>query len=414
MALITLMSLILLSALALQSVSCFSFNNKPQDTKTFPRATPVRLNAVRKPVPRNPRRAYPLVSKDELYFSIEVTLGGQSVYLEVDTGSSNIWAIEKGYICQPGWSCDYGTGIQLNSNFEQLPDETFVTGYADTQGASGIMVNTSVEVAGILIPEQRVGLATSASNETHFVLYTVGDGVISGYLGLAYPILTSETDDGFAQHYSSVPNTIFQEGLADPIFALAISRDASNTGFGGYMTIGGVPDLSDAAVNAVLPYGSAPIVINPVVDASQVTDYAIYVDALGWSSPSGTGSGEDSASVLYIVDSGTTITHVPDADAASINALFNPPATQDDNGNYLVLCDAKAPDIYITVGGVKLPINPVDLILPGTGTCYSSIQGLLKTFPAGIIGDTMLRSLLAVFDWGEQMVHLASRPEYES
>lgn len=239
---------------------------------------------------------------------------------------------------------------------------------------------------------------------------------MSGFIGMAYPSITSAYDGSTPVTYSSILNTMFTEGLVDPLFSMAISRDASQSGFGGYLTIGGIPDISDPYINAASIFGSAAIELNPEDELTgQFSNYAINVDAVSWSSSSGADTATNSTSFLYIVDSGTTLSHFPNDIAAAVNALFQPPATLGSNGLYSVSCSAIAPLISVTVGGVILPINPVDLKWSGgTDGCASGVQGLLPSYPIGILGDSAMRSLLAVFDWGEKMVHLASRLDYES
>lgn len=237
---------------------------------------------------------------------------------------------------------------------------------------------------------------------------------MSGLIGMAYSSITTAEQGTTQIHYSSIMDTIFTDGLADPYFSIAISRDASGSGLGGYLGIGGVPDVSDPQINVTSDYGSAPMDLNPGFQLDQLSNYVISVDAVSWVDPSRSTVVVENTPFPYLVDSGTTLSSVPDSDAEAINGLFQPPATLDSNGYYTVPCDAIPPQISITVGGVVLPINPVDLILSGEGSCLSGVQPLTSGQQYGYVGDTFLRSLLAVFDWGEQQVHLASRPLYES
>lgn len=244
---------------------------------------------------------------------------------------------------------------------------------------------------------------------------------MSGMVGLAYPRGTTAAAGSKTLQYSSLMNTIFQEGLADPLFSIAISRDASNKGYGGYLAIGGIPDTSHPEINVSSDWSSADIQPNPLMDSgSEFTNYVIEVDSIQWSDSRGSSSPMfdlDSESFLYLVDTGTTFTFVPKADAAAVNALFQPPARLDADGYYEVQCDATPAQLNLTVGDQLLLINPDDLILEraaGDNRCYSGVQPIMPDYPIGILGDTVLRSLLAVFDWGEKKVHLASRPFYDS
>lgn len=106
-------------------------------------------------------------------------------------------------------------------------------------------------LAGITVPQQEIALAQQAAWQ--------GDGVTSGIIGLAYPALTAAypgTDPRLdvycspggrnpkcnqVQYSSLTDNMFFKQRLTRPIFALALSRDESRSGSGGYLTIGGIP-----------------------------------------------------------------------------------------------------------------------------------------------------------------------------
>ncbi|OAP59491.1 hypothetical protein AYL99_06789 [Fonsecaea erecta] len=366
------------------------------------------MKTVQRGSPRSKHRRQSEVLFDpgyESHFLIEVSLGSQSVGLLVDTGSSDTWAVKAGFDCDPGFRCDFGDAITVDKAFELLPDAEFVINYLDTSYASGPLANTSVEIAGLTVPEQTIGLA----DELGFV----GDGVMTGLIGLAYPCLTSALKSGQRAIYSSIINTIFYEGLTEPLFSMAISRDASETGFGGYLTIGGVPVRSDPRINALGEYGSAPLKLNPEVlgCGNYLTHYTIIPDGFAWSDTSGDSGGRNVTPALYIVDSGSTLSRFPPAIAKAVNALFDPPAQLNAQGLYVVPCDATLPRLSLFVDGVELPINPIDLIWFSGSKCLSGVQSIQGTSRVGIIGDSLMRSLLVVFDWGEKMVHFASRPK---
>jgi hypothetical protein len=79
----------------------------------------------------------------------------------VDTGSSNTWSISSGYTCLAGDSCHLGDPIQVDDNFELIQESTFYTSYVDGSSGTGALFNTSVQIAGITVPEQTIGLVKS-------------------------------------------------------------------------------------------------------------------------------------------------------------------------------------------------------------------------------------------------------------
>jgi aspergillopepsin I len=250
-----------------------------------------------------------------------------------------------------------------------------------------------------------------------------GDGTSSGLLGLGRnagtslykgntPSATSDSDsDSWSDRiqYSSVINSIFSNNLTPSVFALALSRDDSATGFGGYLTIGDVPDISDPYVNASSQYATVPFLSDPETDT--ISGYSIQYDGLSWS------GGSSSLMERTIVDSGTIFIYVPSSAAEAVNSLFDPPATLTDEGLYQVDCKATAPEGFaVIIGGMSFPINVQDMGWYSTynGFCYSAVQDSKLVGEANILGDPFLRSVLAVYDWGNEQMHIASRTYYES
>jgi hypothetical protein len=382
---------------------------------------PTKLKAITGlPSHRNqPRQADLIDVRYERSFLTEVAFGGQKVDLIVDTGSSNTWVALAGFECEDGWPCAFGATVEIDASFKTIEGEHMNITYYDGSYINAIVGNDIVTIAGVTVPEQTVGFATLVSRKItgldHYnsgILTTKiqaafsGDGVSAGLVGMGYNSGTSifegtdpSTDSANNRiSSSSIMNTIFQDGLTAPLFALAISRDASQTGFGGYLTIGSIPDISDPYVNASLEYASAPIQGGP----GMVFGYEIIYESLAWDGGSG-GSGQNATPANAIVDSGTIFIHIPAADdAAAVNALFVPPATLVD-GAWQVSCDAQPPNFSVTVGGVYLPVNPADLIWYNAdgGVCMSGIQ---SNTGITILGDPFLRSVLAVFDWGSEQI----------
>ena len=220
--------------------------------------------------------------------------------------------------------------------------------------------------------------------------------------------------------YSSILDTIFNvEKAADPLFSLAISRDESNTDNGGKNAIGRVLDLDDLEVNATNAFGHAPLLSDESNPITILSGYSIAIDSIscGTTTENYTKYAAGSAANgVYVVDSGTTLSFVPTHVAKAVNALFVP-AAERSGGLYYVICNATTPYVSLTIGGVELPISPKDLIYGalagGQGLCLYSV-GDSDVDGVDFIGDSFLRSMLAVFDWGESEIRFARRPYYET
>ena len=369
-------------------------------------------------------------------FATNVSFGAQQFVAIVDTGSSDTWLVESGFTCVnitdnstlTEADCYFGSsGYTPDSTFVQIPDENFNITYGDGEYLNGIVGYDQVTFSGITVPKQEVALANLAAWE--------GDGVTSGLVGLAFPAITSAfagtnasadnfTVDGTApgdhEIYSPLINTIFfVDNLTLPQFSLALSRDESNTSYGGVIAIGGYPNPSTPTINATGNFASTPIEFLAIEEipgqAPAYTFYTITVEALTWTSDSGV-TGSNTTAYQSIVDSGTTLNYIPSESAAEFNTFFDPPATLDaDFGIYFVDCNAVAPSFSVLISGETFLTNPYDLILPnGDGTCISGIQdGGEGPF---ILGDVFLKNVLAVFDLtpGDYQMHFSPRVYYES
>ncbi|KAK5089336.1 hypothetical protein LTR70_007133 [Exophiala xenobiotica] len=407
-------------------------------------------------------------------FLAEISFGSQTFLSVVDTGSSDTWIVHNDFTCVdiitnqaiPRDRCYFGPQYQPGDEFRQIPDANFNITYGDGEYLTGPVGTLPVTLADIRVSSQQVSLPNLAAWQ--------GDGVTSGIIGLAYPALTAAypgtnphldrycRPGGQLQNcnqivYSSLINTMFfEQKLTAPIFALALSRDESNSGNGGYLSIGGIPDLNTVGVKSP-EFASTPIRILPQDD--QFRYYLINIDGLVML-PAGTPIPEDSRwqaqyaenltnmttaegnitsstpaandtsfnstsrafptsePTSYILDSGTTLSFLPSNLIYRYANMFRPPARFDPStGFYFVDCQAQVPPLGVKIGGKVFWHKSMDLIkqydYAGT-TCILGVQDSGRLGGVNILGDTFLGNVLAVFDLGEGVVRFAGRREYSS
>lgn len=329
----------------------------------------------------------------------------------------------------PQAACGFASTFTPDSSFEQIPDENFNISYGDGSYLNGILGYETVTLAGIQVSKQEIGLPYIAGFQS--------DNLTSGLVGL---IAYSNATSGFAgtnatadnitspasyRPYSPIINTIFSvEKQTQPLFSLALARStAAPLGFGGSLTIGGIPDITAPAVNASSTFSKAPLdyisalIPNKTIAAQHeyYLFYLITIDGLVYG-PYPPGSGL--SAIPFIVDSGTTLNYFPTEDADEFNSLFYPPAEYSmDFGAYIVPCDAIPPELGITIGGETFYHNPADLIFDagvGNNICFSSVNdgGQLGQGNIYILGDPFLKNVLAVFDIGNSEMSFSSRSYY--
>ncbi|PWY82099.1 acid protease [Aspergillus heteromorphus CBS 117.55] len=350
-------------------------------------------------------------------FATEITIGSDTFDVIVDTGSSDTWVVEKGFTCidldtgreTTESDCEFGSTWSPDSNFKEISGEEFDIEYGDGEYLFGVMGTESITLAGITVDSQTMGLVTSAAWE--------GDGTTSGLTGLAYPSLTSayseQTDEQV--EYNGIITSMWKDGLIDSYFSLAIERDVS--GDAGYLALGGLPPVSYTG-----DFATTPILVTNIEGYPDTYDfYTINIDSMTLNGETLSGAGGDS--VQYIVDSGTTLNYVPTSIAEEINAAFSPAATySEDEGAWIVDCDATAPTHGVTIGGTTFYINALDMILEagtdenGEAICISGIVdgGSDTSEDLYILGDTFQKNVLTVFDIGAVELKFAAREDYTS
>ena len=231
----------------------------------------------------------PLVFGEEgVDFLAGISFGTQTFDVVVDTGSSDTWLVSSGFTCVNQTTnatleeadCLFGPYYTTDTSFTQIPDENFNISYADGEYLNGIVGYDSVTLAGLTVPKQEVGVVNLAAWS--------GDGVSSGLVGLAFPTLTSaypgtnESADNQTTNrikYPSIMETVFDiDNLTAPVFSLALSRDQSNTSYGGEIAIGGIPDITDPKINASSTFASTAfeILAQAFIDPN-TPEYQFYV-----------------------------------------------------------------------------------------------------------------------------------------
>ena len=158
---------------------------------------------------------------------------------------------------------------------------------------------------------------------------------------------------------------MYSQGLIPPVFSISISRDSSH---GSYIALGGIPP-------AVSTYGSWATTsveylqvssLQETFPAAQYQFYAITPDAYLYRNTTleidhwlpFQASDNTTSANQTILDTGTTLVHLPSSIAYFLASLYIPPATWSaDEGVFLISCQAAAPSFAVQIGGVIFPVD---------------------------------------------------------
>ncbi|KAK5045173.1 hypothetical protein LTR84_009506 [Exophiala bonariae] len=366
-------------------------------------------------------------------FDTEVKFGDQTFQLFIDTGSSDTWVVQKDFQCVnrtsgldlPRDACLYGPSSydpSKSAGYEEIPDEIFGIQYGDGI-ASGLMAYENITLAGMTV-RQKVGLANVST--------PMGDGINSGLLGIGYPALTSAHPGPFQDNttywfnrlpYDPLLFTMADQGLIEPYYSLAIARTPQNstTGFGGYLTLGGLAPVNHSAEWATLPVEIHETIPENFTSGKHVISYwTTTIDGFKYGPASANTQREnsnlttDTTRTQVFFDNGNHFSFFPDAVLAPINALFEPPAVWNaELSIYVLQCDAVAPTFGITLANQTFFHDGRDLVYQTEeGICVSNLVPSetvgIDGITLNIVGAGFFKNVLGVFDFGKNEMRFAS------
>jgi len=339
------------------------------------------------------------------YANVTVGTPAQSLSLQIDTGSSDVWVPSStASICEdtkdggcPGGSFDYSN----SKTFVDVEQNGFNISYVDGTGSMGDYFQDTFSIGGGTVKSFQMGLATDTS-------------ISVGIMGIGYNSSEANIQTGNGTTYPNLPNSLVSAGLIKTnAYSLWLDDLQASTGsilFGGIDTAKYTGDL--VSVN-----------VYPSSRGGAVTSFTVAWTSLSVESSSGTDQLTPTTFAQpAILDSGTTITLLPDDIAAVVFEELGATVSQQ-LGAVVVPCSLaqKSGSLNYGFGGVGGPTIKVDvsqLVLPlttsdgrtptynnGDPACQLGIQAAGED--PTLFGDTFLRSAYVVYDLENNRIGLA-------
>ncbi len=334
--------------------------------------------------------------RQEILYFANVTIGTppQSLQLQVDTGSSDLWVnTPSSKLClQNSSPCEIsGTYTANSSSTYEYVGSYFNISYVDGSGASGDYVTDTVAVGSQKLPSLQFGVGYVSSSS-------------QGIVGIGYE--TNEVQVGRAglTAYKNLPAQMVADGLIQSkAYSLWLNDVDANTGsilFGG--------------VDTAQYTGSLQTV--PIQTESGV--FAEFLITLTGIDLGGTPIASDLA-LAVLLDSGSSLTYLPDSMVQDIYAQVG--AQYDDQqGAAYVPCAlaANQTSLSFNFSQPTIAVSMRELVLDlvtSSGKRPTFQDGvaacLFGLAPAGsgtnVLGDTFLRSAYVVYDLDNNAISLA-------
>ncbi|KAJ5200457.1 Peptidase A1 [Penicillium cf. griseofulvum] len=360
-----------IDAAALNGVDASDF--QPFDTKHTPTAS---VKVAKEDVAHSEQTgAVDATSVDgDVEFVSPVNIGGQTLDLNFDTGSADMWVMSS-RLPKSLRSSREVYEPSKSTTFEELGNSTFEIKYGDSSYAHGGVGKDDVSIGGVKVAGQSFGLPTDISQ-------TFADDTKSnGLLGLGFSSINTVAPVQQKTFFDNVAPS-----LGEPVFTV---RLLSN----------GVGEYEFGTVDHNKYQG---LMANVSVDSSSgfwLFDSAQYAVGGGPFHPV-------TRAPSAIADTGTTLMlaspDVVDAYYKQVNgALF-----ANNAGGYIFPCTSSLPSLSVAIGtghSATIPGSLINWSEAGTNTttgetvCYGGLQSSGSSSMA-VYGDVFMKALFVVFD----------------
>jgi hypothetical protein len=272
----------------------------------------------------------------DVEFLSPVQIGGQTLNLDFDSGSSDLWVFNT----QLGAKATTGHQVfdpTKSSSFKMINGASFSISYGDGSGAAGNVGTDTVVLGGATVTKQAVELATAVSQS--FVTDTSNNGL----LGLAFSKLNTVKPQQQKTFFDNV-----MPSLAEPVFTADLRKNAV-----GAYEFGRIDSTKFTGNMAWIP-------VNTTQGFWQFGTAGFAV---------GNGSVKKTAPAQAIADTGTTLIltsqEVADAYYGQIQGAVNDAQV----GGFTVPCDATLPDLTLDAAGVY------QAVVKGADINFAQVQG---------------------------------------
>ncbi|TID01731.1 Candidapepsin-3 [Colletotrichum higginsianum] len=328
-----------------------------------------------------------LANRSDVAYYAQLNIGTppQAVYAQLDTGSFELW-------------------VNPDCTVLAAADQRFceaVGFYDSARSSTAVSMQTSktlrygIGAANITYVRDSLALAGSRSTmrQVQFGVATSSEDQFAGILGIGY-------GEGVNTRYKNLVDELAAQGVTRTrAFSLGLgSKDEQE----GAIIFGGIDTSKFSGALARLP----------IVPAGQSPDgvarYWVTMNSLSLTPPSRRTRVYPNSRMPVFLDSGATLTLLPEGLANMIAADFGSPGV-DANGFYPVSCTLFGLNgtVDFDFDGMKIRVPYKEMIRELRTTPPACYLGIVPSSDFTLLGDTFLRSAYAVFDLDTNAAYLA-------
>ncbi|KAM5542840.1 hypothetical protein V8D89_003504 [Ganoderma adspersum] len=338
-------------------------------------------------------------TSDEVWYAVQITLGGQNFTVQLDTGSSDLWIHTAGH------------PVHFTNTTDLVTSETYGENHVEGK------INFADLKIGELTVERQAFVHVVADADVHGFDLKGYDGI----LGMAFDVGAIHAK---VQHEWGLEAA---DALAlSPMTALFAQEPALPNSFD-VQLLRPATELADTA-DGLLVISAHAVGFEHVADAPRLPraapqHWSVAMDAMlingqSFAFNQSTVAGVPAGKVVAALDTGSSYPTLPTAAIAAIYGSV-PGAVYDDTSDlWLLPCDS-SPNVTFVFGGQQFPVHPLDLTFPVTATLSinekwnNEITGCINTFQSFdtdptvsdgfdiVLADAFLHNVYASFDYGD-------------
>lgn len=333
------------------------------------------------------------------FFTSEIEIGSnkQSVTVQVDTGSSDLWVMDStNPYCVGATDSTISSSDQVNCTSSAMFDSsdsstyhsnstTFKITYGDTTFASGYYGYDNIIIGGKTVSNANFAVANQSNSTT--AVWGIG------LLGSEALVTTIERDGSYSPTYSNIPLQMKQQGIiSQNAYSLWLNDvDAEE----GSLLFGGVDHAKYSGTLQTVPLLSTISGGDPNTFTVALGNLSLY-------------QGSNSAviasmSIGALLDSGSSFISLP---TSIVNAIIKALGGTYTSGYAVVPC-ASTGGLTFNIAGIEIDVPFSQITFQLTSTGEQCVLGILPNDDYTILGDTFLRAVYAVYDLDSLEVALA-------